>query len=471
MKYVSLIIVSFLLGFKASAQSVTIMPDGKVEQESSSASLLLLGAGVPEMSIKKSLGTLANPSSVTFNNALFQLNASGYNGIEYTSPRARLRLATSEVWSTEANGTKIQFYTTANGETDLEERLRITDRGLIGVGTNSPEARFDVSHESSQSEPTLRLFETGLSTPSRIHFKNEGFDSYWYINAQHANYGVNHFSIGSSVLADVFSISSLGRVGIHQTNPQTRLHLTGGNFTVDHTEPKILLKRSSTSMASKLVFHKPDNSEGAEITQEGSDLFIHTGNTKGLGLTISATNKVGIGTDSPAYGLHIAKTGESQGATSGILSIGSDHHMNLDGNEIDAYTYINTGNKLYLNANSQENVEVGKTGGTGNLVANNYTQLGNNAPQIKQKLIEGNTHVSNSSTHIPHGLDFHKIISVQVHIYKEAHVNNTIGEAYYPSGGGLYTYYYQFNATNITLLDVNTNLRNQPYKVLVTYKD
>ena len=274
----------FLFGMLAisslniAGQSVTIMPDGKVEQKASSASLFLLGAGVPEMSIKKSLGTLVNPSSVTFNNALFELNAAGYNGLEYTSSRAKMRLATSEVWSTTANGTKIQFYTTKNGETDLKERLRISNTGLIGVGTNSPEARLDVSHLSTLNEPTLRLFETGISSPSRIHFSNEGFDSYWYINAQHANYGVNHFAIGSSVLADIFRISSLGRVGIHQTNPQTRLHLSGGNFTIDHSEPKILLKRNSSSMASKLVFHKPDNSEGAEITQEGSDLFIHTGN-------------------------------------------------------------------------------------------------------------------------------------------------------------------------------------------------
>ncbi len=89
-------------------------------------------------------GTLANPLAIQNGNFLFAIGAEGYNGSSYKRTGSVDFIAT-EHWSTTANGTRIQFYTTQNGTQTASEKMRIQGNGDVGIGTTTPTAKLEVN--------------------------------------------------------------------------------------------------------------------------------------------------------------------------------------------------------------------------------------------------------------------------------------------------------------------------------------
>ncbi len=83
-------------------------------------------------------GTIAAPTAVTFGSSLLRLEASGYTGSAFSTSRGMIRMASTESWTTTANGTAMEFYTTANGSIAATERMVLTEGGVLGIGTSAP---------------------------------------------------------------------------------------------------------------------------------------------------------------------------------------------------------------------------------------------------------------------------------------------------------------------------------------------
>ena len=84
-------------------------------------------------------GTLAAPTGVGVNANLTGLRGFGYNSSgAYSSLSAAMDFYAAETFTSTASGSYITFRSTSAGTTSPTERMRITDSGNVGIGTNSP---------------------------------------------------------------------------------------------------------------------------------------------------------------------------------------------------------------------------------------------------------------------------------------------------------------------------------------------
>jgi hypothetical protein len=94
--------------------------------------------GTPIFTGQAAGGTEANPTSVTLNMPIVQLNGIGYDGVAFHNG-GLLSLVASELWSPTARGTYWNFNTFTQGGTVSSTKMRVGDQILIGstvaVGT------------------------------------------------------------------------------------------------------------------------------------------------------------------------------------------------------------------------------------------------------------------------------------------------------------------------------------------------
>jgi hypothetical protein len=91
----------------------------------------------PRIIMRRSRGTVSSPSAVQSGDNLGQLAARTYGETGYsTASRASILFRATENHTDSAQGTSMLFFTTPNGATNVTERMRIDDAGLItGTGT------------------------------------------------------------------------------------------------------------------------------------------------------------------------------------------------------------------------------------------------------------------------------------------------------------------------------------------------
>ena len=205
--------------------------------------------------------------------------------------------------------TEITFNTAANTTTDTgTERMSIQSDGKIGIGTTSPQYKFDVdgnadnTFTASFGSGTLGVGEwTGIhfgyaqdadtdyrksaivfevvdgSARGKIHFLNES-------NADGT----------SAVLGDSkMTIDHVGNVGIGKTSPGNKLEVDGA----------VKLFQASDALASGIIIENAAGSNSSYIWQNGTSLNLFT--AADTGITILDGGNVGIGSTDPKGPLHV----------------------------------------------------------------------------------------------------------------------------------------------------------------------
>ena len=202
-------------------------------------------------------GTSASPTAIQAGDTLATLSARGYGATGFSSgSRAVMSMFSAETWTDTAQGTFITFATTPLGSSTVTERLRIDPSGKIGIGTNSPSAKFD-------------LF--GIAGSSDV------------------------FAISSSSGARQFSVTASGNVGIATSTP-TNL-LTIGNVDATTLSSLTYQQRINGSSGRSLTFGV--SNVAAEIQSAGSiPLYLNPTGSNNVILAMSG-GLVGIGTSSP----------------------------------------------------------------------------------------------------------------------------------------------------------------------------
>ena len=202
-------------------------------------------------------------------------------------------------------------FVSANGSyASPVERLRIDSSGRVGIGTSSPTENLTIY------DVTSRLAVTGPSGGSAILLGNQnsgGVNNPAVIFAANGELyfgGGSSWSGGGTLDYNMF-ISDSGNVGIGTTTPGVKVEIndpgTGLRFTNAASGNFSLGLLGGTSSNEAYIFQRANG-----------PLILGTNNTERV--RIDSSGRVGIGTSSPSYALHVA----SSGTTDIFIGTGGD---------------------------------------------------------------------------------------------------------------------------------------------------
>jgi hypothetical protein len=101
----------------------------------------------PGFTLQRARGTISSPTSLLSDDVIAGFFASGYHsGGAFGANTTAFRFVASQNFTSTAQGTRIEFFTTPNGSTTRAERLRITDAGNLLINTTTDAGfRLDVN--------------------------------------------------------------------------------------------------------------------------------------------------------------------------------------------------------------------------------------------------------------------------------------------------------------------------------------
>ena len=204
---------------------------------------------------------------------------------------------------------EIRFLTRTSGTSTIDERVRITSTGKVGIGTPSPSVQLDIEDSSNvivdmntttaNANTTIRLQESG-TVKATI-----GYDG--------TNDGLilttGGFTAGNGIFID-----DSQNVGIGTTSPQSKLHIADSTLSL----LKVQETSGNTGASAGALFKTSPNTGNSYF--KGGILYEDTGNANVIGklhlvnrvsadttnagvgdakLTIDTNGNVGIGTTSP----------------------------------------------------------------------------------------------------------------------------------------------------------------------------
>ncbi|MFN3850191.1 MAG: hypothetical protein ACK4NY_12225 [Spirosomataceae bacterium] len=249
------------------AQNITIRP-GKIDaDDNNSETVFLRSTSFPSIIGVKLNGTFTNPTNVTNNQLLLSIEGRGYGGNSISSMRAGIRMYSTQNWTTNNQGSRMEFFSNKNGEASFRSRIIINDDGKVGVGEYWHSLNFLPDHQFEVQQPTdsdkgVAVYRYGGDAPS-----------YFGISAR-----------GNNLLPTATQINNiLARFG-------GKGHDATG-FTTARARIDMLASENWTSTAT-----------GAELkfytTQSGTT-------TTTAKMTIQANGNVGIGDESPNVKLRV----------------------------------------------------------------------------------------------------------------------------------------------------------------------
>jgi len=222
-------------------------------------------------------GTQAEPLPVLEHDWLATFNGNGYGSTGFsTFSRARIGMRAAEDWTDEDQGTYIIFATTPTGGTQVTERMRITDDGRVGIGTEYPDVDFEIATDQATCQMTATTYNPSgftagmfegraargtqedpqpvqegdwLVTYNGNGFAPSGFPNHsrariamraaenWTDDAQGAYMSFWTTPGGTTSRTEHMRITDLGNIGIGTTDPQSTLHVDGGIQVADDLDP------------------------------------------------------------------------------------------------------------------------------------------------------------------------------------------------------------------------------------------
>ena len=214
---------------------------------------------------------------------------------------------------------EIAFFTQESNAAGLQERLRITDAGKVGIGTTSPSTKLHISGSTGadsgirQSRAGVKIWDQQIDSSGRLiwsHYASEGGTANQLLTLDdNNNVGIGTSSPGSklTVTGNIEASGSALKatnaaadsVGLSLVSPVGGVNVTFdfevGDTGISNLHSKNLVIRS-TSGTSDIAF-SPSTSYPGLMMLDGS------------------TGRVGIGTTSPGYKLEVNGTARFSGET------------------------------------------------------------------------------------------------------------------------------------------------------------
>jgi len=237
-----------------------------------------------------------------------------------TTPTSGVSTAIKSFAASATGGSYLTISTTDVSTSTLDERMRITDIGNVGIGTTSPGYKLQVGDNGvGDGNITMKANGVGVNAGAKLTFNmNVGggnADSYIaqivpisYDSLSSGTHNSLNFKVGTwNNNADAgvsrMTILSNGNIGIGTTDPGTaRLAVIGGNVGIGTTSPTKALHVSDSNDAPFRV-ESTDSTTGIQFKDpDGNNNIYYVGN----GDYFYTSASVGIGTTSPQSKLQVA---------------------------------------------------------------------------------------------------------------------------------------------------------------------
>ena len=335
-----------------------------------------------------------------------------------TIPTSGVSTAIKAFSASSSGGSYLTISTTDINTSTLDERLRVTADGSVGIGTDSPTSRLTIASGSNSTNTGdgIHFFGTSSNNQAAIQSFNTGA-YYGDLRFYTSNHGTASTSIGDERLriarnGDIsfyddtgstqgfFWDASAESLGIGTTSPDSLLHIKGGDTSIGTLKVQGG-KNTVTSVGevnSRLDFGSNDgsvNSTGNVGGRIASVTEISNGANTGLAfstfkqgtglveyLRLTNDGNVGIGTVSPSAKLsihaavnnpaiEIVPTTDENSADSAVLRLWgtrfgtanrySEIRNVTDGSTANNELAFNTNGSEALRIDSSQNLLVGKT--------------------------------------------------------------------------------------------------------------
>ena len=234
-------------------------------------------------------GTLGTHTAVDADDALGKISFIGSDSNSF-EVGAKIQGTAAETWVNGAEyGTYLTFHTTDIGTATLDERMRITDAGLVGIGTSSPSKQLTVAGGSA-------LFSRADSTPSLATAPNVNISDVIVGSSDTANTGITILSTNQGAVAfgDAGAVQQ-GQLSFqHSTNTLQLSTDDVVRFALD-ANSRISLSNNDNN-SNNTVFGYTAFNAGSDNGSDYNTIIGH--NSAGTGSVSGATYNVGLGYNS-----------------------------------------------------------------------------------------------------------------------------------------------------------------------------
>jgi hypothetical protein len=305
------------------------------------------------------------------------------------------------------------------------ERMRITDIGFVGIGTNNPGAKLEVQ------DHTWGVFARFQGT------NPAGYSAMQILRSDNVGAQVGFFNPGlGGPMAGHFVVGTYGNAPFTMTsNGIERITLSAdGKFGIGTTTPFFQLEVQGTSPAATMMRIKNTDATG----WSGLVMDNNTGSHRAM---------FGIGNTASAGIANMAYAGSATAVPFALYS-----------NNTERIRILTSG-------------EVGTATPTAELEVNGFTKLGTDAPAVKMKKLTGTTSgAQGTSVTLPHGLNVNKILSVSILV--DYNAGNCVPPSYTASANYEYNYFLSGTAVSIyNILGNSSLILGKPVRVLITYEE
>jgi len=214
-----------------------------------------------------------------------------------------------------AGGSSSSQYAFRAADKDNNALFSIMGDGNVGIGTSSPGAEL---HVSASTTTQVRCESTTNSSTSVFQLATNGSD--WNLSAggsSQATYPNSFYIYDAGADATRLVINASGNVGIGEISPQGALHVKSSDSgaTADGGANDLVVENSSNagisilsgaSASGSIYFGDSGSAYDGYIQYDQTNRKFNFVTATSGGMTIDASNNVGIGTSSPSGKLHVA---------------------------------------------------------------------------------------------------------------------------------------------------------------------
>jgi hypothetical protein len=266
-------------------------------------------------------GSKAVPSAIETGKILLFIGGRGYDGSAFTTAsRASIAMRASENWTSTAQGSYLTFSTTENLATTTIERMRISDKGNVGIGTTNPNFSLDLSSRNDAIRiPVGTTAERPVSPANgiiRYNNDNNKLEAYvagmWQDLAAAAT-GGSYLSSGGGTLSGALTITSGGA------------DITGGI----NVNSGSITNTGSITGSGALTVAAGGTNQNLTLNSSGTG-SVNIGSGNGTAMTVLPNGNVGIGTTIPSSKFQVSDiytntTDSTTGLGISIHGSGSDY--------------------------------------------------------------------------------------------------------------------------------------------------